>query len=95
MKEESKCCGNCIYFAAFYTKKFQSFIKEKYGLCMNKNVKEKNEYCDRWGYNNAFNRKTRKGLCLAASLNTIEEMSKNLTEISQILREESEGETDE
>ena len=92
MKEENKRCSNCIYFSAFYTKKFQSFQKENYGLCNGKKVKERHEVCDMWGRNNVLNRKSRKEYCFSASLNTIDGMSKNLAEISQILREEYERE---
>ncbi len=45
-----------------------------------------------WGRNNALNRKSRKEYCFSVSLNTIDGMSKNLAEISQILREEYERE---
>lgn len=92
MKEENKRCGNCLYYGAFYTKKFCSFSKENYGICMGREVKEKHEVCGRWAFNNEFNRRARKEYRLSASLKVIDEMSKNLTEISQILREEQEKE---
>lgn len=93
MKEENKRCANCLYYGPFYTKKFCSFFKENYGLCMSREVKEKHEVCGRWAYNNEFNRKARKEYCLSASLGKIDEIHKNLTEISQILREEQEKES--
>lgn len=92
MKEENKHCYNCMYYGPLYSKKFCSFVKEKYGLCMSKNVKEKNEVCGKWSYNNELNRRVRKESCFSASLNVIDEIFKNLTEISQILREEQEAE---
>lgn len=87
MKEENKHCYNCMYYKPFYTKGSRNFLKENYGLCKSKVLKEKHEVCEKRNYNNEFNRQLRRHLTCEAVLRALYDTTENLTEVGQILKE--------
>lgn len=87
MKEENKHCYNCLYYGPLYSKGYNQFDKSRWGTCKSSKVKEKGEICGDWRYNSDFNKRLRSKFEISASVKLIEDMQKNLTEISQILRE--------
>ncbi len=87
MKEEKKHCYNCMFYRPFYTKEYMRFARQDMGLCMRKKVVEKHDVCERWSYNNEFNKRLNIEFTQKAVVKSLDETIKNLTEIGQILRE--------
>lgn len=80
-------CWNCGSFSVYYTKSYKGFDRKKTGYCKKlNNMTNINETCYLWNSNDDY-RKTRKLICLE----TLNEMANNISEITQILREEKEN----
>lgn len=79
-------CKNCRHYDAYYTKGYKQFTKEKIGYCnCKKKITENHSFCEQFNDVDYL-----RGMGKKVCLEELKEMAKDISEITQILREETE-----
>lgn len=89
MEEDKKACWNCRWYSAAYTKGYHRFDKQNFGMCRHDKCVQKNECCAAWQYNTRANMNVKRQMRRQISLKALKDVLEHLSEISQILKENS------